>query len=558
MRTRLLNKSLWLAKMSLNNIVGILCVLSMSGSVAQAVNLQDTGDVPTLTPSVIKHFSAQVQASPYNARLSQNEPTDTENDPLKSKPREPVEPVKPLPPPPPPEDEPLTSSSGTCSVGVLANVVLKCPRTHDNRSVNTRVETHNLAAGFDEIVIPNYCAAKVTLLPAPNVNTKLPGTLTAGWSYTYKRGRTSRTEKLFTGSGHYKSNDALKKGWKKKNGKSLKARTKKTAYTDIHTVNATFKPDGGEPCNLKKSFPVTFTPKNFKKTPPTQKLEPFVRRHEGQIKEATRQGKKPKTGARIGTKIFDSKRNAVTVPVGVFWNLDNGCCKIRGATPRIIQFARAGISGPNGNQGKPWTLDITTGQIKKAMKDRKRNPAKGLMFDPTYTNAPGKDALVEKANASGSKRIPGGIDVLQWDSPGMPQSLYDRLRAANSGQSIYRQQFLTLLVCRKNKGKKPYTTAAHYLDNALVSQIVVTTVTWTFPGKGKEEKISYTTDTKACDANNCPSLRDFLKANGLLERFEKPSEAARGLKLLPEKDYKELNENIGKWNTAPFKEITIP
>ena len=61
----------------------------------------------------------------------------------------------------------------------------------------------------------------------------------------------------------------------------------------------------------------------------------------------------------------------VVVPIGIYWEVGDrrkpeSCCGIKLAVPKVIQFARAAIDGPNGRLGKPWTLDILDSEVKKA------------------------------------------------------------------------------------------------------------------------------------------------------------------------------------------------
>ena len=62
----------------------------------------------------------------------------------------------------------------------------------------------------------------------------------------------------------------------------------------------------------------------------------------------------------------------------------------------------------------------------------------------------------------------------------MPKDLFDRLHAAQ-GESDYRQQFLSLLVCKAGSSNR----VRSYLDKGRICQIAITTVRWHFPGSAE-------------------------------------------------------------------------
>src|SRR5205085_11748253 len=115
---------------------------------------------------------------------------------------------------------------------------------------------------------------------------------------------------------------------------------------------------------------------------------------------------------------------------------------------------------------------------------------------------------------------------------GMPKDLYDRLFAAQ-GASVYRQQFLSLLVCRP-----PGTTSVQgNLTSAKICRVGIMTVRWDFPGQAgitprpprrgappimpyRQPSITISFDERD---GHCAGLRAFLEANGLLAAFEHPS-----------------------------------
>ena len=198
------------------------------------------------------------------------------------------------------------------------------------------------------------------------------------------------------------------------------------------------------------------------------------------------------------------------VPVGIEWQVGDKrkpkfCCGIKRAVPEAIQFARAAIDGPNGRQGKPWTLDIPAKEVENAPE-----------HDPIYP-------LTKRHRRT--RRV--GERLTQWDAPGMPEGLYKRLLHAE-GKSHYRQQFFSLLVCRPEPVDEK-ERLDFYLSQAKDKQIGITTVTWTFPGqRGRNRKdpknlskAKVEIDFSARDGD-CHSLQDVLELYELLNAFKSP------------------------------------
>ncbi|MFH1980855.1 MAG: hypothetical protein ABIL58_03320 [Pseudomonadota bacterium] len=76
-------------------------------------------------------------------------------------------------PPEEPHDKEITREDDSCSVAVLAKVRIKRSRRI--------LETHNLAHGFNEVVIPDGFEGQAIFMPGPDGTGPYPGTLTGTW-----------------------------------------------------------------------------------------------------------------------------------------------------------------------------------------------------------------------------------------------------------------------------------------------------------------------------------------------------------------------------------------
>jgi hypothetical protein len=213
-------------------------------------------------------------------------------------------------------------------------------------------------------------------------------------------------------------------------------------------------------------------------------------------------------------------------------------------------------------------LDILQKEIDSTkLNDRDRQRGKIPGHDPTYTGHPNDHAEDGKKLGPGSA---GGIrpgqgdpnDIEQWDAPGMPKDLFDRFHAAQ-GRTIYRQQFLSLLICKRPGGTSSVKT---YLERGKVCQVAVTTVRWVFPGQAGVRPVAPRpgappvmndnppTISGSFDVRdgNCADLTAFLRANGLLDEFQYPSSEARALEILSEEAYAEVNRSVSNGETNPF------
>ena len=173
-------------------------------------------------------------------------------------------------------------------------------------------------------------------------------------------------------------------------------------------------------------------------------------------------------------------------------------------------------------------------------------------------HAAGEGQILRRRRLSGIESIRDG-DLTQWDAAGMPQSFYLRLLHAE-GESHYRQQFLSLLVCRPRgigRGNKRHRTD-FYLSQAKVKQIAITTVTWTFQGQRDSNRkdpktlskptVSITFDTRD---ENCHSLQDVLELYELLNAFKSPNEEDRYLDIMKKKPYDTLRGDVEAWEKSP-------
>ncbi len=432
-------------------------------------------------------------------------------------------------------DEPFKTEVQGCKVALLAKIGIK---KHKKKKITL---THNLKHGLSEVVIPKgYDGKFVVYEPVTAETGPYDGTFTSTWTAD------GNAQTAIAGKNEnnlVKNFIKARAGWWGVNGTPPEIQD--------HSISASWKPDTGDPCSIKHDFKVVFAGD----TPviPRLRLGDFYKANK-------KDGFASPTGSTSGTRVFRedppvarSRPASVHVPIGIFWDIGTDCCGIDPFEPKIIQFARAAIDGPNGRLGKPWTLDILDKEAKK----------KGQKHDPTYTGRPGSDANeTPKTNGSGgTRRETGGLT--QWDAPGMPNSLYHRLFHAEE-PSNYRQQFFSLLVCRPKNGAGKHK-APFYLEKAKVKQYAITTITWNFPGqKGVDRtdmtklrppviKVGFHTQDAGCKL-----LKDVLDKNQLLDAFNNPEVKRRNLKILPEKKYKTLLDDVKAWTDSPKDKLQIP
>ena len=432
-------------------------------------------------------------------------------------------------------DEPFKTVARGCKVGLLAKIGIK---KHGNKNITL---SHNLKHGFSEVVIPkDYDGKFVVYEPVTAETGPYDGTFTSTWTAD---GNAQTASAGKNENNLVKNFIKARKGWRGVNGTPPEIQD--------HSITAGWKPDTGNPCGIKHDFKVVFAGD----TPPVPKLR---------LGDFYKINKKNKfagpAGATTGTRVFhkyqpaaQSRPTSVHVPIGIFWDVGTDCCGIDPFVPKIIQFARAAIDGPNGRLGKPWTLDILDKEAKK----------KGQKHDPTYTGKPGKDKneTPENNGSGGTRRESRGLT--QWDAPGMPNSLYHRLFHAEE-PSKYRQQFLSLLVCRPKRGADRHN-ASFYLEKGKVKQYAITMITWNFPGQKGVDRTDITklrppvikVDFYTQDAG-CKPLKDVLDKNGLLDAFKKPEVNRRNLNILPEGKYKTLLDDVKAWTASPKDKLQIP
>lgn len=424
------------------------------------------------------------------------------------------------------EDEPFTARSENCSVGLRVKIGL-----HEIATDRT-VLTHNLAHGFSEVVIPRgYNGIFVQFEPAPEIIAPYEGTFTGIWNAE----GVTQTASARGNAGNLVDNFARARRSAQWGPAAGNAGTIQT-----HSVIGRWNPDDGEPCEVEHSFQVIFAGDDIS-IPPLD-LGDFYGRHrnDGFGRGTTT---RPYYDNPPEPKSVDSQ---IVVPTGIYWEVGPDCCGITRATPKVIQFARAAIEGPNGRYAKPWTLDISSSEARRSPR-----------HDPTYTNNPRSDANETPSNANGGGTRREGSGLTQWDAPGMPNGLYHRLLHAE-GASTYKQQFLSLLVCRRGSNH----TAESYRQNALIKEIGVMTATWQFPGqrgvdRSNPANLRQPTINVAFNRldGGCRSLDDFLTANNLSSEFNNPEENARNLEILSQGAFDEVSRDISEWERNPAGQI---
>ena len=472
--------------------------------------------------------------------------------------------------------EGLSTVTGDCGASVLASVKIIEKKDPQQPNKPRRMkESNNLAKGFSEIVIPYGWDADVDWAPDPNplATFPAPGTMTATWEIV---GQPNSRKASVTGG-----YPELQAGWSHEEG-LISIEPTELPTVQRHEIEAWWDPvppTNPDKCRTGHEFGVTFAA--VVPTPDALNLHTFVGQAGGAGFPGTRARER---GTTTGTRSFhegepkpygrtsrrtgaDGKSQVVTnviVPIGTYWDLEKDCCGIKRAERKIVQFARAAIEGPNGRLGKGWALDILPSELSRAGGDQPTH-------NPTYTGHPRSDGneTPEPGGAGGTRSI-GGEDMLQWDAPGMPKDLFDRLHAAQ-GRSVYRQQFLSLVVCRP-PGPNLVST---YLGGprsggAKVCRVGVTTVRWDFPGqagvqprpprrRGDSPEMPYKqpTITVSFDSRdgNCVDLGAFLRANNLLNAFERPTTEGRNLELLSEQDYQQLGNDVRTWEANPLAQL---
>ena len=433
------------------------------------------------------------------------------------------------------ENESFTAQEGECRVGMLIRMGLK------DQASGRIVLTQNLAHGFSEVVIPSgQEATVVTFEPVPSETGSYKGTFTGVWE---ARDVITQQTLSQTASAREQASDIVqnfihaRRNWRSITGAS--------GSIQEHTVTGTWVPDSGGSCTVTHSFQVVYA--GPAPSIPALRLRDFVEGHAG-----------TGYGGVTGTRGFTddppkphSRPGEVIVPIGIYWDIGLDCCGIRNARAKVIQFARAAIDGPGGRYAKDWTLDIREDEMSGAPN-----------HDPTYTNHPDSDDNERPNNApqsgGGTARVGNGL--IQWDAPGMPQTLYDRLLHAEAS-STYRQQLLSLLVCRPPTGSKRHQ-APFYLSKALVKQVALTTITWQFPGQrgidrrraANLRQPTITTSFVTMDAR-CRPISEFLSANNLMDSFNHPDPNDRSLKILSQLEYNRIKDSIEGWADDPAGSI---
>ena len=487
-------------------------------------------------------------------------------------------PGSPLAPP----NEGLSRITGKCGASVIARVrIIEVKDPDDEDKPRRTKESHNLGHGFTEIVIPYGWDADVDWAadPDPQKTFPAPGTMTANWTVV---GQAARRDAHTTGDYPHlqmRLQSALRggKGWDEDKG-VFNINPPNRPTTQRHRIEAVWDPvpptAPDDSCPTDHDFTVTFADR----VPPAPglNLATFV----GEAQQNGFGGTRARQPVGDGTRLFsgtgprsrtserrDREGNVVTengkvltvenvlFPIGIYWDGQENCCNIKGAERKVVQFARAAIHGPNGRMGKEWTLDILPSEVRNAPN-----------HDPTYTGHPKSDQNepVEAEGSGGTASI--GNDLLQWDAPGMPKDLFDRLYGAQ-GPSTYRQQFLSLLLCRRGTGHR----TGFYLgkdskkrERGLICQIAITTVRWEFPGQLRvppqgrqrgEPTIHVSFDVRD---GNCIPLRSFLEANGLRDEFERPDSTSRGLDILKQEPYQQLDDSVTNWESNPFAGVRFP
>jgi hypothetical protein len=453
------------------------------------------------------------------------------------------------------DDSGIGGGDARCSVKVIAKVLIPTGRKDRNGNPIYK-ETHNLDHGFAEVVIPHGFEAKGEFKPHAGGTRPYDGTMRATWGIAGARNP-------FTGTVTGDEAKLARGKWDDTDGVVKIDPGPNLPVVQNHVINAHWaSPTNGVECWMPRPFQFVVTFADEVPYPDPLNLETFV----GEANRGGFTGTRPRTPFPTGTRAFHDEEpepvrrpGYVLVPIGIFWDLPKECCAIKGAKREVIQFARAAIRGGNGRMGKAWGLDVVPDELNKP----------NDTHDPVYTGHPnehGKDKPTEHG-PGGTKTSTSG-DVMQWDAPGMPKDLFDRLHAAQ-GRSEYRQQFLSLLVCRPPRGQSRVET---HLAGSRVCQVAITTVRWDFPGQAgvrprpprpgappempyRQPRITISFDVRD---GNCASLEDFLEANNLLDEFADPSSEARKLELMPEGRYDELNRDVNDWESNPFGGVTIP
>ena len=461
-------------------------------------------------------------------------------------------------------EEPFTHRVGECSVGIIAKIRLVEKGEDPDKQ---RKEPYNLKHGFSEIVVPHGWDAIPILKPDADATGEYTGRMRAIWGIA-----DGENLKLYQISG---SKEKLRAGiWDSKPGVA-KIEPAHTPDLQTHRLWREWDPDpdtNPPKCEKEDRFSVTFAGRIDMPNP--LNTSTFVN---GERRDEFT-GTRPRTPFTSGTRSFHetrprpfSRNNNVVVPIGTYWDLPDSCCDIPDPERKVIQFARAAIEGPNGRQGKDWGLDINPKERERAqLNDAERARGESPTHDPTYTSEPRSNGDGKLNPGSGGGTRGNGSDVEQWDAPGMPKDLYDRLFAAQ-GPSVYRQQFLALLVCRPPGDEAQHHQTPFYLGSGRVCQVAVTTVRWDFPGqanarvipprqRGQQPRIVYnqTTIRVSFDVRDghCLNLRAFLQANGLVDEFERPGGDARDLEIMEAAPFGELRNSVDTWETNPFNPTT--
>ncbi|MFX0198012.1 MAG: SH3 domain-containing protein [Candidatus Hodarchaeota archaeon] len=245
----------------------------------------------------------------------------------------------------------------------------------------------------------------------------------------------------------------------------------------------------------------------------------------------------------------------VVYPIRYVWGVEEmkPCCDLN-VYPEVIQFGRAVYESDNEskkwlNMAYPWVLDINA-DYKKALetKIKKKKGKRKLQFDPTFTNKPGDPLFCKKYASTNVDRQENIKAISHWDAPGMPDVRFRQLLYLK-GEHVFRQQFISFLICRPTKGRKIYEK---HLEEIKVLEAVIYNVTWTFKADFDPENpmariVGPKVDVVDKKDMKCLTLGVILNANGLTEAFKDPTRQAIPSHSEDHERYKSDMEN--------FKEI---
>jgi hypothetical protein len=425
------------------------------------------------------------------------------------------------------DDDELGEFDPSCSANTWARIRIR-------RIGSDRYKETNLDHGVAEVVIPDGYTANAVFRPGPNKTGPYSGTLVGSWRFAPGR--------VFTGK-VTGDRDALIRGWQTRNGPEEFEPGNARPVSQQHSITAHWTAQSGVECDQKPQVDFVVTFAAAVAPPPELDLAGYVAES-----RAAGYGPGDTTRVRPGTPRF--RNDYVVLPITYYWNPDPDCCGITNPRRKVIQFARAAIHGPNGRLAKRWTLDILPEEARDTPD-----------HDPTYTGNPGSDTPENPTPGGAGGTQPVGDDLLQWDAPGMPKDLYDKLVAAGD-PSTYRQQFLSILVCRAPGGPDRFRVAG-YLAQGRVRHVMVTTIRWDFPGQRQPNppngsRNPVITVHSAQRDGGCAALQAFLEVNGLIEELRNPNADARALQMLDRPAYAQTLEDVEAWEQDPFGHLQFP